>query len=234
MTLKAGLIGGLIIIVLLAVGIPLLFHYLDMKEIKSAYRTAVEEGFELVEKGIEDPEALDGALKKGLSARKIFPEGQETALLLGRTYYLKKKYNKAVEELEGGLEDFDDVDLLPEFYYHLGLSYANLYEELHQQELWDEALADFSKAASSSLGRHRPDSYFGIAMLYLIKFKEVLSRDYREKAVINLKRGIELEGGREGYVDGEPGSPCPFCGMVFKRKSDDPQLQEILKKLDVR
>jgi tetratricopeptide (TPR) repeat protein len=237
MTLRSYLLGGLGLMILLAVGIPLFLHYLDVREEREEYILLVEEGFQLLQEAgaggarLNEP-FLDEAISKGMSARKLDPEGEEAGLLLGRAYYMKEDITRCIEALKQGLKDFQDVDYLAEFNYHLALAYTRRYKDLKQRDMFNDALSSFSNTASSSQSFHRVDAYFGITTLYLIRLQDTESLGDKEKALQNLRRAMELETGMEGYVEGEEGSICPLCRMEFKKKSDDPGIVELRRQLE--
>lgn len=230
MTRKKLLLCGLVPVLAIALGIPLFLKYRQERETEAAYRELIHEGFNFIDGASTDPESLDEAVRRGLKARKLRPSGREVPVLLGRAYYLKKAYNESVKVLSRGLDEVEDVAVIPELHFHLGLAYLSLYRELGERKAWDDALAAFSNTAVSA-GYHRSDAYFGIATLYLIKFQETSSRDYREKALLNLRRMKELEAGREGYVEGKAGSSCPLCHMPFRKKSENPEIVKLLETL---
>jgi tetratricopeptide (TPR) repeat protein len=240
MSFKTILVAGLCLVIVLAVGIPLFLNYLNVEKVNAEHRTLIEEGFQLLDEAKvllqDDQDAamgiLDEVITKGRAARELIPEGEEVSLLLGRTYYLKEDFTRSITELEKGFKYFDDIDFLPELHYHIAVAYTSLYSKLNQKEKFEEALANFSKVASTTPCYHKVDAYFGIAMLYLIRFRQSMTVGDREKLTMNFRRALQLEAGVEGYVEGEPGSSCPLCRMTFTKKSDDPSITAIRESLE--
>jgi tetratricopeptide (TPR) repeat protein len=220
MTLGKGLALGGLALILIAVSIPIILHFLDVHAIESRYEELVNQGF------MELDTNLDDAIRKGLEAKDIHPLGKEALLLLGRAYFLKESYTQAIEELDRILLESEEIDYFPETQYYLGEAYLNQYKDLRQRELWNKALSNFQEAARSSL--HRSDAYFGMALLYFSSYLETPNPDIRDKIALNLKRCQELEAKMDGYVAGEPDALCPHCRRTYVKKSEDPLFQKLM------
>jgi tetratricopeptide (TPR) repeat protein len=216
----------LVVLGLIAIGIAIPFYldFLESKATENEYRRLIDEGFTALD--IPDEEGLDLAIRQGLEAREIYPEGVEACLLLGKAYYLKNNLNRSVEELKKGLEFIEAIDFHPELYYHLGLAYSDLYKDVGSEALWKEALESFSQAAA--LGNHTADACFGTALLYFMRFRDNPTPRFKDRVIINLQNCQKLEAGKDGYVRGEPGSPCPHCRQPFKRISEEELFQKLL------
>ncbi len=195
--------------VMLAVAVLLLFSsYYDSVQKSEKVRDLVNEGFLVLK---NDP---DEAVRLALTARDIAPESVDAVFLLGRANAVKEKHKNAIKIFEEGTNLVDDMGLLNELYYHIGLAWLNLYEETNIDDCRIEALKHLSDAAK--MGNHRADANLALGGLY-----GMAGYVDKDKIIFYWERAFRIEREMAGYPGSDDDGACPNCRMEFIRKEPD-------------
>lgn len=196
--------GAVVAIIVLAVAAYFVLSEVAESQDRSHRTMAlVEEGFAAL------ADDQDAAIRMALEALSIDPECMPALILQGRANFMKGKFADSIEIFQKAMNVSRDIDMLPEFGFHIGLAQFNLFKETKIKDHWREAFKQLSEAAN--LGCHRADANIALGTLYMTK-------EYFDKktALLYWERAFRFESELEGYPGSGEDGACPHCRQEFK------------------